>query len=130
VVHFEKTLSRLKKLGVTLSIDDFGTGYSALSSLQRFPIDAVKVDRTFVAGLGKDTHASALVAAIVAMADALGIYATAEGVETNDQLAGLKKVGCTRVQGYLFARPMPGPSMDKLVADFRSWHCESTRRQP
>jgi diguanylate cyclase (GGDEF)-like protein/PAS domain S-box-containing protein len=121
VVHFEKTMSGLKKLGVTLSIDDFGTGYSALSYLQRFPIDAVKVDRSFVMGLGVDPHASALVAAIVAMADALGIDATAEGVETTDQLAGLKNVGCTRAQGYLFARPMPGNAMDELVAQSHHW---------
>jgi diguanylate cyclase (GGDEF)-like protein/PAS domain S-box-containing protein len=123
VGHFEGTLSRLKELGVTLSIDDFGTGYSALSYLHRFPIDAVKVDRSFVAGLGKDPHASALVAAIVAMADALGICATAEGVETIEQLVGLKKVGCTRAQGYVFARPMAGTDIDRLVAGSHHWQC-------
>jgi diguanylate cyclase (GGDEF)-like protein/PAS domain S-box-containing protein len=120
-VHFEKTLTRLKQLGVTLAIDDFGTGYSALSYLKRFPIDAVKVDRAFVEGLGREPHASALVAAILAMADALGIYATAEGVETNAQLASLKKLGCTRMQGFIFARPMPADAMDKLVASSHRW---------
>jgi diguanylate cyclase (GGDEF)-like protein/PAS domain S-box-containing protein len=123
VAHVDHTLSGLKELGVTLSIDDFGTGYSALSYLQRFPIDAVKVDRSFVEGLGSDPHASALVAAIIAMAEALGMDATAEGVETNVQLAGLKKVGCPRAQGYLFARPMPGNAMDEFVARSHHWTC-------
>jgi diguanylate cyclase (GGDEF)-like protein/PAS domain S-box-containing protein len=123
VAHFEKTLIRLKQLGVTLAIDDFGTGYSALSYLKRFPIDAVKVDRAFVEGLGRDPHASALVAAILAMADALGISATAEGVETNAQLASLKKLGCTKMQGFIFARAMPGDVMDKLVAASHHWPC-------
>jgi EAL domain-containing protein (putative c-di-GMP-specific phosphodiesterase class I) len=124
VVHFGNTLSRVKKLGVKLSIDDFGTGYSALSYLKQFPIDEVKVDRTFVMGLGKDPHASALVAAVVAMADALGIHVTAEGVETDDQLAALKRLGCTQVQGYIFARPMPAAAMDKLVEEFHHWQYE------
>jgi diguanylate cyclase (GGDEF)-like protein/PAS domain S-box-containing protein len=124
VVHFGETLSQLKRLGVTLTIDDFGTGYSALSYLNRFPIDAVKVDRAFVVGLGKDPHASALVAAIVAMADALGIQATAEGVETDDQLTGLKNLGCTRAQGYIFAWPMPGAAMDKLISESCHWQCD------
>lgn len=121
VNHFEDTLQRLKSLGVALVIDDFGTGYSALSYLKRFPIDAVKVDRSFVDGLGRDPTASALVAAILAMAEALGIYATAEGVETSDQLAGLKKLGCSRVQGFIFARPMPGAAIDKLIAVSHHW---------
>jgi diguanylate cyclase (GGDEF)-like protein/PAS domain S-box-containing protein len=123
VVHFGDTLSRLKKLGLTLSIDDFGTGYSALSYLKRFPIDAVKIDRSFVMGLGKDPHASALVAAIVAMADALGIHVTAEGAETDDQLAGLKRLGCQRVQGFIFARPMSAAALNKLVLEHHHWRC-------
>lgn len=81
----------------------------------------MKVDRAFVEGLGREPHASALVAAILAMADALGIYANAEGVETNAQLASLKKLGCTRMQGFIFARPMPADAMDKLVASSHRW---------
>lgn len=124
VIQFSDTLARIKKLGVLLSIDDFGTGYSALSYLKQFPIDAVKIDRSFVVGLGNDPHASALVAAIVAMADALGIQVTAEGVETADQLAGLKGLGCQRVQGYIFARPMSAGALDKLMVEFH--HFEAT----
>jgi diguanylate cyclase (GGDEF)-like protein/PAS domain S-box-containing protein len=117
VIRFSDTLARIKKLGVFLSIDDFGTGYSALSYLKQFPIDAVKIDRSFVVGLGKDPHASALVAAIVAMADALGIQVTAEGAETAGQLAGLKGLGCQRVQGYIFDRPMSAGALEKLMAE-------------
>ncbi len=117
VNEFSDTLARIKKLGVFLSIDDFGTGYSALSYLKHFPIDAVKIDRAFVMDLGKDPHASALVAAIVAMADALGIHVTAEGAETADQLARLKGLGCQRVQGYIFARPMPAAALEKLMME-------------
>jgi diguanylate cyclase (GGDEF)-like protein/PAS domain S-box-containing protein len=121
VVHFGDTLSRLKKLGVALSIDDFGTGYSALSYLKRFPFDAVKIDCSFVMGLGKDPHASALVAAIVAMADALDIQVTAEGAETDDQLAILRRLGCKRVQGFIFAHPMSAGDLGKLVVESHHW---------
>ena len=86
VEYFGKALARLKRLGVRLAIDDFGTGYSSLSYLKRFPVDAVKVDRSFVDGLGTDPHDSALVAAIVAMAAALDLEVTAEGVETQASL--------------------------------------------
>ena len=92
-------------LAFVLSIDDFGTGYSSLSYLKRFPVDAVKVDRAFVDGLGTDPLDSALVAAIIAMADALDLEVTAEGIETQDQLAMLKSLECRRGQGfYLLGR--------------------------
>ena len=107
VDYFGRTLAGLKALGVGLSIDDFGTGYSSLSYLKRFPVDAVKVDRAFVDGLGIDPHDTALVAAIVAMAEALGLEVTAEGVETQDQLANLKRLNCQRAQGYFLAPPCP-----------------------
>jgi EAL domain-containing protein (putative c-di-GMP-specific phosphodiesterase class I) len=115
VHYFAKALASLKALGVQLSIDDFGTGYSSLSYLKRFPIDAVKVDRAFVDGLGSDAHDSALVAAIIAMAAALDLEVTAEGVETPDQLANLKRLGCERAQGFLLARPMPVSALNKLL---------------
>jgi len=121
VDYFERTLAGLKALGVALSIDDFGTGYSSLSYLKRFPLDAVKVDRAFVDGLGTDPHDSSLVAAIVAMADALGLEVTAEGVETQDQLAQLKRLHCQRAQGFYLARPMPATAMQGLVAESRRW---------
>jgi diguanylate cyclase (GGDEF)-like protein/PAS domain S-box-containing protein len=121
VEFFGKVLARLKRLGVRLTIDDFGTGYSSLSYLKRFPVDAVKVDRAFVDGLGTDPHDSALVAAIVAMAAALDLEVTAEGVETQEQLAHLKRLGCRRVQGFHLARPMTADAMTQLVTDSRRW---------
>jgi diguanylate cyclase (GGDEF)-like protein/PAS domain S-box-containing protein len=124
VVYFEKMLATLKALGVKLSIDDFGTGYSSLSYLKRFPVDAVKVDRTFVDGLGSEPHDSALVAAIVAMAAALDLEVTAEGVESQDQLAQLRKLGCQRAQGFYLARPMPPGDLNKLIAESHRWHVE------
>jgi EAL domain-containing protein (putative c-di-GMP-specific phosphodiesterase class I) len=121
---FGSALARLKAVGVSLSIDDFGTGYSSLSYLKRFPVDAVKVDRAFVDGLGIDPHDSALVAAIVAMADALGLEVTAEGVETQDQLRQLKQLDCGRAQGFHLARPMSASAMARLVAESRRWQID------
>jgi diguanylate cyclase (GGDEF)-like protein/PAS domain S-box-containing protein len=119
VDYFGKILARFKSLGVRLSIDDFGTGYSSLSYLKRFPLDEVKIDRGFVDGLGTDAHDSALVAAILAMATALGLHVIAEGIETRDQLKLLKKMHCGRAQGFFLARPMPARDMARLVADRR-----------
>jgi EAL domain-containing protein (putative c-di-GMP-specific phosphodiesterase class I) len=122
VDYFERTLASLKRIGVRLAIDDFGTGYSSLSYLKRFPVDAVKVDRSFVDGLGTDPHDSALVGAIVAMADALGLEVTAEGVETQDQLASLKRLHCRRAQGFYMARPMTADSVIRLVGESHRWN--------
>jgi EAL domain-containing protein (putative c-di-GMP-specific phosphodiesterase class I) len=119
VDYFGKILARFKSLGVRLSIDDFGTGYSSLSYLKRFPLDEVKVDRGFVDGLGTDGHDSALVAAILAMATALGLGVIAEGIETRQQLELLKKMRCGRAQGFFLARPMPARDMARLVTDRR-----------
>jgi EAL domain-containing protein (putative c-di-GMP-specific phosphodiesterase class I) len=95
-----------------------------LSYLKRFPVDAVKVDRAFVDGLGDDPHDSALVAAIVAMASALNLEVTAEGVETQSQLDNLMLLGCERAQGFYLARPMPAEEMTRLIADHHQWHFE------
>ncbi|HEX3908360.1 MAG TPA: EAL domain-containing protein [Mycobacteriales bacterium] len=121
VDFFARTLDGLKALGVRLAIDDFGTGYSSLNYLKRFPVDAVKVDRGFVDGLGSDPHDSALVAAIVAMADALDLEVTAEGVETHDQLVSLKRLNCGRAQGFYLARPMPAADLRTLVEAGHIW---------
>jgi diguanylate cyclase (GGDEF)-like protein/PAS domain S-box-containing protein len=121
VDYFEKTLGGLKRLGVRLSIDDFGTGYSSLSYLKRFPVDAVKVDRAFVDGLGTDANDTALVAAILAMAAALGLEVTAEGVETHDQLVNLQKLHCRLAQGFYLARPMPAAAITELVVGAHRW---------
>jgi EAL domain-containing protein (putative c-di-GMP-specific phosphodiesterase class I) len=101
----ETTLRQLKALGVGLAIDDFGTGYSALSYLKRFSVDTLKVDRSFVNGIGHNTDDTAIVSAIVALARTMGLEVTAEGVETAVQREHLRVLGCNRGQGYYFARP-------------------------
>lgn len=99
-------LAALTDLGVRITADDFGTGYSSLSYLNRFPLHSVKVDRSFVAGLPDRRHSVAITHAVVAMAHALGVNVTAEGVETPAQASFLRSIGCDRLQGYLFSRPV------------------------
>jgi diguanylate cyclase (GGDEF)-like protein/PAS domain S-box-containing protein len=110
-----RTLERLKELGVRLAIDDFGTGYSSLSYLSRFPIDVLKIDRTFIAGLGVHHHDDAIVASILELAHALGLKVVAEGVETQGQLDLLRSLGCDMAQGFLFARPQPAEVMTEQL---------------
>jgi diguanylate cyclase (GGDEF)-like protein/PAS domain S-box-containing protein len=100
-------LQRLKDLGVHLGVDDFGTGYSSLAYLKRFPVDVLKIDRSFVSGLGEDVEDSAIVAAVVSLSDTLGLITVAEGVEAELQREILVGLGCTRAQGYLYSRPVP-----------------------
>jgi len=109
------SLRALKQLGIELSLDDFGTGYSSLSYLRRFPIDEVKIDRSFVSELHHNEDDAAIAAAVVAMAQTLGLRVVAEGVELDAQLATLEKLGCHEVQGYLLGRPL---SADEFVALF------------
>ena len=101
------SLRELKELGVRVMLDDFGTGYSSLSHLRQFPIDAIKIDRSFVMHLGAGGDDCAIVRAIAAMATALGIDVVAEGVETAEQAAEARALGCGFAQGYQFARPAP-----------------------
>ncbi len=103
----EKVLRSLKDIGVRLAIDDFGTGYSSLSYLERFPFDIVKIDRSFVEGLGSTGGGLAITAAVVLMARSLDLVTVAEGVETKGQTAVLQSLGCDWAQGYHFARPLP-----------------------
>ena len=100
-------LKAFKKLGVRLSVDDFGTGYSSLSYLKRFPVDVLKVDRSFVDGLGSDLDGQAIVRAIIALARSLGMSVVAEGIETPVQLHALQELGCAHGQGFLLGRPVP-----------------------
>ena len=109
------TLQELKELGVNLAIDDFGTGYSSFSYLRRFPVDYLKIDRSFVDGLGKDPDDTALVSGIVSLAHSLGLKVVAEGVETAEQLARLRETGCEFAQGYYFSAPLPGGAASKLL---------------
>ncbi len=102
-----RVLRALKDLGVTLAIDDFGTGYSSLSHLQRFPLDILKIDKSFVDELGVDQGGAEIVAAVVKLAHALGLQVIAEGVETERQLDALLRLDCDFAQGYLFSRPVP-----------------------
>jgi diguanylate cyclase len=111
------TLNALKDLGVRLLLDDFGTGYSSLSYLRTFPIDSLKVDRMFVAGLDDQSGDAAILEAVVAMADALGISVIAEGVETREQLARLTLLGYDLAQGYYFARPRPAEEVRGLFGE-------------
>jgi diguanylate cyclase (GGDEF)-like protein len=104
-------LTRLRGFGVRLLIDDFGTGYSSLARLRRLPVDGLKVDRSFVAGLGTQPVDTAIVESVLTMARALGLPVVAEGVETDDQLARLRALGCARAQGYLLGRPMGLPEL-------------------
>ena len=109
------SLQALKALGITLVIDDFGTGYSSLLYLRRFPVDALKVDCSFVAGLGRNADDSTIVAAVVGLARALGLATVAEGVETADQAARLLELGCDQAQGYLWSPAVPADELADLL---------------
>jgi EAL domain-containing protein (putative c-di-GMP-specific phosphodiesterase class I) len=109
------TLEALKGKGVRISLDDFGTGYSSLALLKRLPVDELKVDRSFVMGLGRDPQDSPIVSTVIGLAEALGLAAIAEGVETAAQADELLRIGCRFAQGYYFARPQPPERMTALL---------------
>ncbi len=108
-------LRSLKALGVNMAVDDFGTGYSSLSYLRRFPVDSLKVDASFVDGLGSEPEDSAIVAAIVNLAHTLGLHAVGEGVETEQQMDELRALGCDLAQGFFLARPMPADDLTTIL---------------
>jgi EAL domain-containing protein (putative c-di-GMP-specific phosphodiesterase class I) len=111
------TLTALSDLGVRLVLDDFGTGYSSLSYLNRFPFDALKIDRSFIEGLGIEQERSAIVEAVIGMARALSLDVIAEGVENQTQVAELLRLGCDFAQGHLFSRPLPAAKIDSLMRE-------------
>jgi diguanylate cyclase (GGDEF)-like protein/PAS domain S-box-containing protein len=135
VLHFEITesvilehaepaqsiLARLRDLGVALCMDDFGTGYSSLGYLHRFPIDELKIDRSFVARMEYDARNEQLVQAIVGLARNLGVRVVAEGVETNEQLQSLRAIGCDYAQGFLFSVPLPPDEAEALLRSDPVW---------
>ena len=110
------TLEYIRGLGVSIALDDFGTGYSSLSYLRRFPFDKIKIDRSFVATIGQDAAASAIVQAVITLGRTLGMRVNAEGIETDAQLRMLQDAGCDEAQGFLLARPMPAPQLDAAYA--------------
>src|SRR5581483_6707672 len=110
-----EVLGALKQMGIQLAIDDFGTGYSSLSYLQRFPVDILKVDRSFIGQLGVRTEAETIVASVIGLAHGLGLEVVAEGVETLGQLEVLRSLGCDLAQGFLFSVPRPA---SEIVAPF------------
>lgn len=110
-----KTLKTLKRMGVQISIDNFGTGYSSLRYLKQFPIDRLKIDRSFVSDIANDPNNAAMIVAIIAMAHCMGLEVIAEGIETVEQLRFLKMHGCNDVQGYLLGYPVSAGEFTELL---------------
>ncbi len=122
-----EALLALRHLGVHLSIDDFGTGYSSLSYLKRFPVEALKIDRSFIDGLGHEPEDTSILEAIVTLAHALGLTAVAEGLETPTQLEALRNLGCDYAQGYLLGHPLPAEQIsDNPADDLTTWQTNPT----
>jgi EAL domain-containing protein (putative c-di-GMP-specific phosphodiesterase class I) len=116
--HTMDMLRYLRQIGISIAMDDFGTGYASLSYLLSFPFDLVKIDRSFVAKLGvdgQDADSTAVVRAMIEIANALGMKTIAEGVETEEQLARLQELGCVEAQGYLFSKPKPASEIAGMV---------------
>jgi EAL domain-containing protein (putative c-di-GMP-specific phosphodiesterase class I) len=114
----EARLSALKELGVRIAIDDFGTGYSSLAYLQRFPVDALKIDRSFISRLTKNTEGETLIHTLVQLGKALSIETLAEGIEQRQELALLQVEQCDSGQGFLFARPLDAGSAEAFLRDW------------
>ena len=124
-----ETLTYLKEAGVSLAIDDFGTGYSSLSYLKRFPLDALKIDQSFVAELADNNDDAAICAAIIAMAHRLGLQVIAEGIETDYQLNFLRDQGCELGQGYLLGKPLPAAAFEHAVTSRRKHRMATSDRE-
>jgi EAL domain-containing protein (putative c-di-GMP-specific phosphodiesterase class I) len=108
-------LQVLRSIGIRIALDDFGTGHASLSYLQQLPFDIVKIDRSFVQNIGSESHGDAIVASVLRLANDLRVPCVAEGVETEEQLAGLRRQGCHAAQGYLFAHPVPATEFQELL---------------
>jgi len=119
-------LHELKLMGIKVAIDDFGTGYSSLNYLKRFPIDTLKIDKTFVSDVCKDPHDTAIVRAIITLGHALDLTVIAEGVETQEQLQYLSSLGCDVVQGFLFSKSLEPAAFEELLIEQRRAAASST----
>lgn len=108
-------MHELEKLGVKLAVDDFGTGYSSLSALKRFPLSRLKIDRSFIADIPHDADDMAITSAIISLAQKLGLEAIAEGVETHEQARFLVESGCSKIQGYLYSRPVDEEHFSRIL---------------
>jgi EAL domain-containing protein (putative c-di-GMP-specific phosphodiesterase class I) len=120
-------LAKLKKMGVRLAIDDFGTGYSSLAQIKQFPIDTLKVDRSFIRNIPKDTEDNAITQAIIAMGRVLSLTVVAEGVETQDQMDFLREHACDEMQGFYFSKPI---TPDEFADLLRNHDPSSQRESP
>jgi EAL domain-containing protein (putative c-di-GMP-specific phosphodiesterase class I) len=125
-----QTMRALKSLGVTIALDDFGTGFSSLSYLQRFPIDVLKIDRSFITQLGGATGNDALTRAILSLGETLGLATVAEGIEGENQLTELQALGCMMGQGFFMSQPLSGPAFARLVAAGEPLHRPSNMPTP
>jgi EAL domain-containing protein (putative c-di-GMP-specific phosphodiesterase class I) len=118
--HVIATLQAFRDMGVKLSVDDFGTGYSSLSYLKRFPVDRLKIDQSFVRDITTNADDTAIAQAVITLGHTMNLRVIAEGVETPEQLAFLRRNRCDEMQGYLFGKPMPGDEFGKLLQSGRT----------
>jgi EAL domain-containing protein (putative c-di-GMP-specific phosphodiesterase class I) len=123
-------LGDLKALGVQLAIDDFGTGYSSLNYVRRFPVDILKVDKSFIDGVSEGGESSALTAAMIELAGILNLKPVAEGIERLDQLERLLELRCALGQGYYFAKPLEAPALEDMLEERSMMEAEAGLRNP
>jgi EAL domain-containing protein (putative c-di-GMP-specific phosphodiesterase class I) len=125
----KERLEQLRSLGIKIALDDFGSGYSSLSYLQRFPIDKLKIDKSFIRPLRRSPNGGVIIQAITALGRALGLTVVCEGIETEEQRILLRLAGCDEMQGFLFARPGPRALIDRWLASRTTWGAATPVRQ-